>query len=110
MRSRRMPERTELLLKGLCLALAALMFCQFARVVFRSNPLKRLSIPALPALPAEPDAHTDGKGTNTIPNPMPAKAETNAVSGRRSGTQDTNSVTDQGSAKSGTNSPSLREA
>ncbi len=59
-----MLERSEMVLKGTCLALAALVLFQCSRLLMRSGSLARLSIPALPALPDSSDAQTGGKTTN----------------------------------------------
>ena len=59
-----MLERSEMVLKGTCLALAALVLFQCSRFVMRSGSLARLSIPALPSLPDSSDARTGGKATN----------------------------------------------
>ena len=59
-----MLERSEMVLKGTCLALAALVLFQCSRFLMRSGSLARLSIPALPSLPDNSDAQTGGKTTN----------------------------------------------
>jgi hypothetical protein len=62
-----MLERSELMLKVTCLALAALVLFQCSRFVMRSDSLARLRIPALPSLPDNADAQTGGKTTNSPP-------------------------------------------
>jgi hypothetical protein len=51
-----MPERSEKLLKLVCLLLGALLVYQVSRVVLRRDGLAHLSIPPLPALPADTNA------------------------------------------------------
>ena len=51
-----MLERSEPVLKGVCVALAGLLLFQAARPVFRSDPLAHLNIPALPTLPPDTNA------------------------------------------------------
>src|SRR5688572_28828794 len=61
-----MLERSEMILKVTCLALAALVLFQCSRFVLRSDSLARITIPALPSLPDKSDAQAGGK-TNTPP-------------------------------------------
>ena len=69
-----MLERSEMVLKVTCLALAALVLFQCSRFVMRRDSLARLTIPALPSLPDNPDAQTGGKMTNSA-----ARTESMAV-------------------------------
>src|SRR2546425_6465942 len=69
-----MRERSEQILKILCLALAGLIFFQFSRLVLRRNPLARVNIPAPPSLAADPDTPTGAKKTNAVAPPGPAPA------------------------------------
>ena len=89
-----MPERIELTLKIVCLALAALLLYEFSRLASRWNPLGHATVPALPTLSARTNIEAVAKATNapgarmpeptkaeTIPvsSPMPGKTETNAL-------------------------------
>ena len=89
-----MLKNSERILKFACLVLGLLTLFQLARVVARSNPLARLSIPALPSLPAPPEAVAGGKGTNSQP------------AAERKGT---NSVAPPPAGKSATNAPAAQE-
>ena len=62
-----MLERSEMVLKVTCLALAALVLFQCSRFVMRSDSLARITIPALPSLPDNSDAQAGGKTTNAPP-------------------------------------------
>ena len=59
-----MLERLEPVLKVICAVLAALLLYQLGRLVAHSDPLARLTIPALPTLPAETNAPASGNATN----------------------------------------------
>lgn len=59
-----MRERSESLLKGLCLILAALWMAQLARIVFRPNPLSRLVIPSPPTLSSNAPSSSTTPETN----------------------------------------------
>ena len=65
-----MLERSETVLKVLCVALAAVLLFQLGRLFVRGNPLAHLNIPALPSLP--PD-------TNSAPTPLPTNAAAGAA-------------------------------
>ena len=71
-----MLERSEMVLKVACLALAALILFQCSRFVMRSDSLARLTIPALPSLPDNSDAQTGGKTTNSPPRAESQKPAT----------------------------------
>jgi len=78
-------ERSETVLKVACLALTALLLYQCSRFVIRRDSLAHLTIPALPSLPANSDAQTGGKGTNSVPRNESQKPATNlppAISAR----------------------------
>jgi hypothetical protein len=63
-----MFDRFERPIKIICLAMAALLVWQLAGLILHSDPLSKLKIPALPALPAatnEP-AKLAQKGTNAV--------------------------------------------
>ena len=80
-----MLERSEMVLKVTCLALAALVLFQCSRFVMRSDSLARLTIPALPSLPDNTDAQPGGKTTNSPPRTESQKPATNlppAISAR----------------------------
>ena len=80
-----MLERSEMVLKIACLALAALILFQGSRLVLRRDSLARLTIPALPSLPDNSDAQSGGKATNALPRTGPQKPATNlppAISAR----------------------------
>jgi len=80
-----MLERAEMVLKVVCLALAALVLFQCSRFLIRRDSLAHLSIPALPSLPDNSDAQTGGKTTNSIPRIESQKPATNlppAISAR----------------------------
>jgi len=80
-----MLERSEIVLKVACLALTALLLYQCSRFVIRRDSLAHLTIPTLPSLPANPDAQTGGKTTNSIPRIESQKPATNlppAISAR----------------------------
>src|SRR5258708_4199534 len=97
-----MHDRREQVLRGCCLALAALLAFQFARALVRGNPAKRLVIPALPSLPPEPGAQTTNSaaanlpkiiGTNTGGPKISSKTTTNPpVSGKAAKLAGTNTV------------------
>ena len=112
-----MLDRSEPILKGICVALAGLLLFQIVRLVLRSDPLAHLNIPALPTLPPETNAPAGGTGTNALvasgsgkagtnaahPGAQVAGAPTNSPSGRESGTAGTNDLHSV-SAQKGTNS------
>jgi hypothetical protein len=80
-----MLERSEMVLKVACLVLTALLLYQCSRFVIRRDSLARLTIPALPSLPASSDTQTGGKGTNSVPRIESQKPATNlppAISAR----------------------------
>jgi hypothetical protein len=74
-----MLERSEMLLKAACLALAALILVQCARFLIRRDALAHLTIPALPSLPVSPDIQSQsaGKTTNTAPRNEPPRSPPN---------------------------------
>jgi len=80
-----MLERSETVLKFACLALAALILLQCSRFMLRSDSLARLTIPALPSLPASSEAQSETKPTNSVPRNVPQKPPSNlppAISAR----------------------------
>ena len=116
-----MLERFERPLRMICLALAALLVVQLARLVLRGDPLAHLNIPALPALAPPTNSPAAGAGTNLSASPKTGNKDTNAAamknpgtngtnaaaSPRKSGTNDTNAATLQ---KSGTNETNTASA
>jgi|SRR5579872_1635068 len=101
-----MLERSERVLRIICLGLVALIVVQISIRTFRTDPLKRLTIPALPSLPANTNAPAGGKGPNSISLPPTEMKMTNLVAaqGARPATNAvTNSVPDKGATKPGTN-------
>lgn len=102
-----MFERSEPVLKIICIALAALLLLQLSRLVLRSDPLKNLAIPAVPTLAA--GAEAGGKGTNAATPKMAAMAETNAVTRPDSNKNGTNAVSQLGAGKTDTNGAATKE-
>jgi hypothetical protein len=101
-----MLERSEPVLKVICLALAALLLFQVVRLVVRSDPLAHLNIPALPTLPPDTNAPAGGTGTNSPAALGSGKAGTNtAHSGAQTAGTATNAPSGRESGKTGTNVP-----
>jgi hypothetical protein len=85
-----MRERSEKILKLVCLALAALLLYQVAHVLLVGNPLARVTMPVLPSLPAEAGIDSaGGKGTNPAPVVASGAKGTNNSAGK-SGATSTN--------------------
>jgi hypothetical protein len=105
-----MPERSERILRIACICLAALLLFQFARLVLRKDPLKNLSIPALPSLPPAADARASGSRTNPPSRPGLAGSGTNAPAAQEPGRKGTNPVPEQALAKTETNSVAARSS
>jgi len=95
---RELRARAGLIMKVLCLVLAALVVCQLAGIVKRWNPFRGAIVPELPALTAATNrpsaslhqtnlvAAATGKGTNGPPgvpstnsSPPPAAGQTNSM-------------------------------
>jgi len=89
-----MPERINLTLKIVCLALAALLLYEFSRLVSRWNPLGHATVPALPTLSDRTNIEAVAKATNApgARMPEPTKAETNSVSSPMPGKTETNAL------------------
>src|SRR5437667_8006224 len=89
-----MPERINLTLKIVCLALAALLLYEFSRLVSRWNPLGHAAVPALPTLSDRTNIEAVAKATNApgARMPEPTKAETNPVSSPMPGKTETNAL------------------
>ena len=102
-----MFERSEPVLKIICVALAALLLLQLSRLVLRSDPLKSLAIPAVPTLAANTEA--GGKGTNAATPKMAVVAETNAVAHPDSNKNGTNAVPHLDAATTSTNGAATKE-
>ena len=101
-----MLERSEPVLKALCVALAALLLFQVVRLVVRSNPLAHLNIPALPTLPPDTNALAGGMATNSLAAPGSGKAGTNmAPPGAQIAGAATNSPSGREPEMPGTNAP-----
>lgn len=84
-----MRERTGLILKLACFALAALLFYQLVQAVLRANPLGRVAIPALPTLASSTNAPTTGAPTSGLSRGSTNSAATNPpakMSGKETGT------------------------
>ena len=79
-----MLERSEKLLRFVCLILAAAVVAQIALIVAHHNPLGRFRIPAVPTLAAA-DSQTGAKGTNAATVAESVKKSTNAPGGSVSG-------------------------
>jgi hypothetical protein len=106
-----MLERSEPVLKGICVALAGLLLFQVARLVLRSDPLAHLNIPSLPTLPPETNAPAGGPGTNALVASGSGKAGTNAAHlGAQVAGAPTNSPSGHQSGIAGTNDPHLVSA
>jgi hypothetical protein len=101
-----MLERSEPVLKVICVALAAVLLFQVVRLIARSDPLAHLNIPALPTLPPDTNAPAGGTVTNSLVVPGSGKAGTNtAHSGAQTAGTATNAPSGRESAKAGTNVP-----
>jgi hypothetical protein len=109
-----MRERSGQILRIACLVLAALVLCQLASIVLRVNPLRKVTIPALPTLAASTNttAPDGGKGTNSISalvsggkgtNTSRGEAGTNSVATKKPKEHGTNVVAREEIAKTGTN-------
>src|SRR2546426_4265666 len=98
-----MFERSETVLRIICLGLAALLLYQLSRFALRGDPLARLGIPAVPTLAAATNAPTVGKGANSPPAKTSGKQGTNLAPSQASAKMQTNSVAGQGLGKRGTN-------
>ena len=96
-----MLERFERPLRMICLALAALLVVQLARLVLRGDPLAHLNIPALPALAPPTNSPAAGAGTNLSASPKTGNKDTNAAAMKNPGTNGTNTAASP--HKSGTN-------
>jgi len=98
-----MLEKSERILKFICLGLAVILLCELAIAVFRHNPLEHTSIPSLPALAAAPDAKAAGSGTNSPAGKDAGKPGANSVAAEASGKSGTNSFPVAGAETKGTN-------
>jgi hypothetical protein len=97
-----MRERSESIMRMVCVALGALLLFQVVRVLVRHDPLAHLSIPALPTLSATVDAPTESNRTNVAH--ASGKGGTNAVSAALNA-KGTNTTHEQALANPGSNSP-----
>ena len=108
-----MRERSEMILKIVCLALAALLLVQLVRVGLRVSPLGRANIPPLPTLPDASNEVAVVRGTNAPGSPATAVKGTNrlqhaegtnaAPAAKAAGTNATRTLA---VAEPGTNTPS----
>ena len=101
-----MLDRFERIFRIVCLALAAVLVFEFARLFLRADPLANLNIPQLPVLPASTNTNTGtAVATNSAaPQTNSVAKSTNAVVRRDSATNSTNSTNTIAAAISGTNS------
>jgi hypothetical protein len=97
-----MLDRFERPIKIICLGMALLLAWQLGSLLWRGDPLARLKIPALPALPGATNetAKTDSKGTNAAAGTKAASA-TNAIAGTN--TTATTNLTAGTNSSTGTN-------
>jgi hypothetical protein len=102
-----MLERSERVLKIICLGLAAIMLYELVGAVLRHNPLEHMSIPTLPALAAAPDVKSGGLATNSVSSVESGMAGTNSPAVKDSEKSGTNSVAGESTSKQGTNPISL---
>jgi len=91
-----MRDRTEEILRLICLALAALIIFEILRAAYRANPFARLTLPPVPTLQTNSATHFvantrdqrsnssgGGKGTNTLT--VSVQGATNILTGRTNG-------------------------
>jgi hypothetical protein len=101
-----MLERSEPVLKVVCVALAALLLFQVGRLVVGRNPLGHLNIPAVPTLPPDTNAPASGTGTNSLAALGAGKIGTNTTQrGAQIARVTTNAPSGHESGKTGTNAP-----
>ena len=101
-----MFERSERVLKIICLGIAVLLICQLVIAVFRHNPLEHASIPVLPSLTSPADEKAGPQGTNSIAAKTTAKTGTNSAAAETAGKAGTNSTSVPGAETKGTNAAS----
>lgn len=94
-----MLERSERLLKIICLGLAAIMLYELVGAVLRHNPLEHMSIPSLPVLAAAPDVKSGGLGTNALTSKIIRKPGTNSPAVKDLDKSGTNSVAAEAASK-----------
>ena len=99
-----MREGSGQILRIACLVLAALLLFQFAKIVWRINPLRSVTIPALPALAAS----TNTPAGTPIADPARKDASSKRA-GSETGAPDSLVLTNKLSNKSGTNSVGAKE-
>ena len=111
-----MLERSEKIIKIVCMALVAVLVADLAIAVFRHNPLDRAKIPELPTLASETNtnaAPANGKEkgkANSAGKSEKADKGTNAVAGGVTNQTGSNVVTTSGKEVKGTNAPAVTEA
>lgn len=74
-----MRERSEQVLRIICLVLGALLILQLSLHILRRDPLAKLQIPPLPSLTDAPETQPSGKGTNLVAARTASKSGTNAL-------------------------------
>src|ERR1700749_3754109 len=87
-----MPNRFEPILKVVCGLLALVLAIEVARMVVRYNPVGRLAVPAVPALPAKTNAAAMSKGTNDSMAKADSKKGTNSIADKTNAKTETNSI------------------
>jgi hypothetical protein len=95
-----MRDRVDRILRIACVALAVLLLFQLVRTLVLSNPLARVTIPAVPTLST--NALAEAKGTNAPAAQSTANKNTNSLAGS-SNAKSTNVVSDSGSPGTLTN-------
>lgn len=95
-------KRSEHIMRIVCLALAAFLVYQFARLVLQRNPLAQLNIPPAIAASLASNAVAAAKATNTVSRSDPAKQATNSPGVAK--------ATNSPAAATGTNSPTAGSA
>jgi hypothetical protein len=101
----RLPQKV---LKLACWVLGAVLVVQIALLFKHADPLKRLSIPALPTLAAAADAQSGGKGTNAVAGGEADKKETNAALSGKTEKAGTNTPASGDLGKQGTNAAAVK--
>ena len=103
-----MRKHSELILKSVCCALAALVLFQLVRMVVRTNPLRGVHIPELPTLPGSANEKNVPGGTNGVSSNVAGTNATNGVTSQKSGNKATNSVSSVALEGNATNAPTAQ--
>jgi len=101
-------KHSELILKSVCCALAALVLFQLVRMVVRTNPLRGVHIPELPTLPGSANEKNVPGGTNGVSSNVAGTNATNGVTSQKSGNKATNSVSSVALEGNATNAPTAQ--